>query len=130
MAPRQPPGSGGITAVENNINAELMHMPQSVLQQLKQEAGIGTKDLPSLTLADKVSFHVLICVRAVTPLSQQRILNMYRLRKSGGQPPPINATPGPSNLMMQPPNPVRNKRSSTSPGEEVCCFGSIISGPA
>lgn len=57
MAPRQPPGPGNMPATaENQINNELMQIPQSLMQQLKQEAGIGTKDLPSFTLPDKVCF--------------------------------------------------------------------------
>lgn len=56
MASRQPPGVPGITAAENHTNAELLQIPQSLLQQLKQEAGVGAKDLPSLTLSDKVGF--------------------------------------------------------------------------
>jgi hypothetical protein len=48
-----------MTAAEYTMNAELMHMPQSLLQQLKQEVGLATKDDSSLTLLDKVGSHVL-----------------------------------------------------------------------
>jgi hypothetical protein len=54
MASRQPPGANNMTAQENHINSELMQIPQSMLQQLKQDAGVGAKELQSLTLADKV----------------------------------------------------------------------------
>jgi collagen type III alpha len=52
------PGVGTTAAVaaETHINAELLQIPQSHLHQLKQEAGVAAKDLPLLTLGDKVGF--------------------------------------------------------------------------
>jgi hypothetical protein len=41
-------------AQENHMNSELLGIPQSILQQFKQEMGIGAKDLSALTLIDKV----------------------------------------------------------------------------
>lgn len=40
---------------ENSVNNELQRIPQPILSALKQEAGLADKDLPSLTLEDKVS---------------------------------------------------------------------------
>jgi len=83
MSSRQPPGvggAGGITTVENNINNELSHIPPSIMHQLKQDAGFGAKDLPSLTLADKVGFRCFVRLL----LSVGKILIILRLLCSNG----------------------------------------------
>ncbi|KAI0923534.1 hypothetical protein AcW1_006465 [Taiwanofungus camphoratus] len=142
MSARQPPGmsSGDIRQMqESSLNTDIFRLSAGVLNQLKQEAGLGDKDLPSLTSEEK-----------------QRIMNMARRKglvgKLGPQGPTgsSNATAGPSgsNQSMQPPQqrnaqmsqstpqqqPARppsqqsqqqqqgqqrgNKRNSTSPGQE------------
>ena len=54
MAPRPMPGTAA--AVAESLNAELTHIPPAHLQQLKQEVGIGPKELSALTSLDKVGF--------------------------------------------------------------------------
>ena len=41
---------------ENEVNAELMRIPQMLVLSLKQGMGLADKDLASLTLAEKVCF--------------------------------------------------------------------------
>ena len=48
-------GPGGVVS-ESNINAEIMRIPLNVILQLKQENGLGDKDLASLTMLEKVRF--------------------------------------------------------------------------
>ena len=54
MSNRQPP-------VEM-LNTEIMRMPPPTLQQLKQEMGLGDKDVNAFTLEEKVcsDFHELL----------------------------------------------------------------------
>ncbi|KAF8810421.1 hypothetical protein BYT27DRAFT_7209418 [Phlegmacium glaucopus] len=128
LTPRQPDGMNGGAASENNINNEVMHIPQVLLISLKREIGLADKDLASLTTVEK-----------------NRILYAYRNRAGHGGPPPGNRNPnqkpgqqdnnaaaGPSTGIMQAPGQQgqrgppqqaqhpqpRNKRNSTSPGEE------------
>ncbi|KAJ7582260.1 hypothetical protein C8J56DRAFT_245729 [Mycena floridula] len=103
-----------------NLNAEITKIPQQVLGQLKQELGLESKDLPSLTMDDK-----------------QRILQTFRNRqqqrtKLPGQP---NAAAGPSNMMAGQQQPQQrntrpSKRNSTSPGDEDMNQGNGSSPPA
>lgn len=53
LAARQPQGMHA-QINETNINAEISRIPPNILMSLKQEIGLGDKDLPSLTLDDKV----------------------------------------------------------------------------
>ena len=60
LTSRQPPPGGGMgpggVVSESNINAEIMRIPLNVILQLKQENGLGDKDLASLTMLEKVRF--------------------------------------------------------------------------
>jgi collagen type III alpha len=57
LVARQPPGgmASDLRAQENAINIELNRIPPPVLNALKQEAGLGDKDMMSLTIEEKVS---------------------------------------------------------------------------
>ncbi|KAF8623150.1 hypothetical protein AX17_007539 [Amanita inopinata Kibby_2008] len=104
LSARQPPGS----MIQDM--AELRQIPQPILSMLKQELGIGDRDINQLTPAEKA-----------------RLLATYRQRR-GHKP---DGTPGHSPAGMQPPNAQirglpqqppqaqqqRMKRSSTSPEE-------------
>jgi len=61
LAPRQPlpDGMGGGAVSENNINAEVMRIPQVVMNALKRDIGLGDKDLATLTMQEKVRFSLL-----------------------------------------------------------------------
>ncbi|TFK75047.1 hypothetical protein BDN72DRAFT_853736 [Pluteus cervinus] len=112
MVHRQAPGSGGMMSQEQAVNMELQHMPQAVLAALKAEIGCGSKDINTLTQAEK-----------------NRIVATYRQR---GMRKPGENNAGPSQMTpiqnqqrnpQQPQQPSqqqqqRAKRSSTSPGEE------------
>ncbi|KZT07215.1 uncharacterized protein LAESUDRAFT_725118 [Laetiporus sulphureus 93-53] len=132
MAARQPPNMPGNAQQMQDV--ELHRFPPELLRMVKQEAGVGDRDLSILT-----------------PDEKQRVLNVARQRRHipqgkqvmSGMPGPSNAGAGPSgsNQAMQPPrNPQMpqisqqaqaqqqqqqqqqqargNKRSSTSPGQD------------
>ncbi|KAG6836502.1 hypothetical protein H0H93_007431 [Arthromyces matolae] len=124
LANRQPPGPGNIQMPPgsgDSMNAQLMSMPQALVNQITKELNIEGKDISTFTMQDKT-----------------RILSLYRSKYMQPQPgnpgggPPENAAAGPSNPMMQMPNQQqaqripqqrsqlqqRAKRNSTSPGEE------------
>ncbi|KAJ6624852.1 hypothetical protein B0H10DRAFT_1871923 [Mycena sp. CBHHK59/15] len=99
MAPRQPMVPGTDPRDVNGINNELQNIPNQIFNMLKQELGLGDKNIHSLTLQDK-----------------QRIITHNRQRsQKPGLPGSNNAAAGPS---MQAPPQRRNKRNSTSPGED------------
>ena len=63
LASRQPPppgpqqqgGAGPIPGgSREDLNSEIMLIPQNTLNVLKQELGLGDKDLPSLSMNEKV----------------------------------------------------------------------------
>ncbi|KAG5643063.1 hypothetical protein DXG03_001620 [Asterophora parasitica] len=124
--------ANGSGTEEAMLYTQIMAIPQVVLAQLKQELGMGDKDLSTFNAQDK-----------------NRLLSVYRQRhaQQQGKLGQDNATAGPSNLLMQPPGQQgqqrggpqqrgpgpqpgqpgpqgqqlgqqRVKRNSTSPGEE------------
>lgn len=62
LAARQPPGGGGQLMTggpaDNNINSQLMAIPQANMTLIKQELGIEQKDFSTFTPADKVCRNV------------------------------------------------------------------------
>lgn len=56
MAARQPPGMhpADMRQLDNQMFNEILRLPTDVLNRLRQEAGVGDKDLPSLTAEERV----------------------------------------------------------------------------
>lgn len=56
LTSRQPPPGGMSSGAvsENNINAEVMRIPQVLMNSLKGEMGLGDKDFAALSMAEKV----------------------------------------------------------------------------
>jgi len=56
QGPQQQGGAGPIPggSREDAVNSDIMLIPQSTLNVLKQELGLGDKDLPSLSMNEKV----------------------------------------------------------------------------
>ncbi|KAH9941966.1 hypothetical protein B0H21DRAFT_824299 [Amylocystis lapponica] len=101
------PGTAGDPRMsqEQAANQELVRYPPQLLNQLKQEAGLGDKDLPSLSADEK-----------------QRILAIARRRGIGkpnvGPQGPSNAAAGPSGsnqAMQHPGQPQRNPQMPGGP---------------
>ncbi|KAF9648648.1 hypothetical protein BDM02DRAFT_2207585 [Thelephora ganbajun] len=114
MTNRLPPG--GIPPSMNEINGELMRIPNTLLPKIKQELMIPhDKDLAAMTPEEK--HRILVVYRG-----------KYRIQPQPGpgapQQPPNPAGPSstplmtPANVRNNPPAQQRAKRNSTSPGEE------------
>ncbi|KAF8202354.1 hypothetical protein BJ912DRAFT_439213 [Pholiota molesta] len=98
---------GGVNVNPDQMNNEIMTIPQNSLNALKLELGCGDKELSNLSMSEK-----------------NRIINTWkqRQRKDGQGPPGMMQAPGqpgqqPQRPGAQPPQ-QRIKRNSTSPGEE------------
>ncbi|CCM01331.1 uncharacterized protein FIBRA_03380 [Fibroporia radiculosa] len=89
----------GDIRLDTQMLNEILRLPQEALHQLRQEAGVGDKDLPSLSVEEK-----------------QRLINVAKRKgqltpyKQGplGPPGPSNAAAGPSTSISGPPNQQRN----------------------
>lgn len=104
LSARQPPGNA---MVQSNQDIELRHIPTSIFLMLRQELGLGDRDISQMTPAEK-----------------SRLILAHRQRR----PKPDGTGPAAG---LQPPNPVhirglqqqqqqqqRLKRSSTTPEEQ------------
>lgn len=106
LASRQIQG-GLMQPAEHAFQNELLRVPSDVMQRLRQEAGIGEKDLLSMTTDER-----------------QRLVNLVKQRqmqsKPGGPgaPTPTNAAAGPSGIHQMPPPHQQRNPPLMPPGQQ------------
>ncbi|KAF9068433.1 hypothetical protein BDP27DRAFT_1421963 [Rhodocollybia butyracea] len=98
MAHRSPSMGNRQPMTQDLVTMDVMRIPPSALNGLKDELGLAGKDLLNMSMDEK-----------------QRINNLWR-NKTNRKPGPPNAAAGPST--MPPPPRTRGKRNSSSPRED------------
>ena len=120
------------------MNSDFWNIESSKLSEIKGELGMATKDVPSMTIEEKVAYFPPYGVDYMLSTSQARMIELAKRRgwmqpmRPGPSMPP-NAVAGSSMGPMQNQVPripaglrtpqnqnVNVKRSSSSPGDEVC----------